>query len=96
MTPQGLQEWLNTDTEPFLQKIAPLSAHSNNQSLLGRETSPLGWEADLVREGVCVWLHRNCCCGQRELLELQTGAVASFHFGVGFLLFSLLDAGTPL
>lgn len=48
------------------------------------ETSLLGWEADLVGEGVCVWLHRNCSCGQRELLQLQTGAVTSFHFGFFF------------
>lgn len=74
-------------------KAAALSAHSNTQALLGMETSPLGWEADLVGEGVCVWLHRNCCCGQRQLLKLQTGAVSSFHFGVFLWLFSLLDAG---
>lgn len=65
-------------------KPAPLSAYSNHQGLLGVENSTLGWKADLVREGVCVWLHRNCCCGQRELLKLQAGAVASFHFGVFF------------
>lgn len=35
-----------------------------------------------------MWLHRNCCCGQRQLLKVHIGAVSSFHFGVGFFGFS--------